>query len=252
MPATYVDQVQKLNIRSMMAAALKAKPNIHDILYWDGSGWHAAAENHHVPSGCGLVAYIHLDRAQGGARPSRGQVFLRLLQPDGSKCEQALWLIAVPTKTGRPRWITCCPYNRQPAQTLYFDMSAQQFVSRRSAGLKYRRKLRKVRNYRARMFAIMRELEAEHRGPCIAKPIWMAEALYQDLMQELVEMDIRWMSAALKRTQPRFWGEPFDYAKATPERVNYPPSTVLFYAKKGVRQLKAKHRKRYGLPAAAA
>jgi hypothetical protein len=131
-------------------------------------------------------------------------------------------------------------------------MSTQQFVSRQSAGLKYRRKLRKVRNYRARMFAIMRELEATHSGPWIPKPIWMAEALYQDLMQELGEMDIRWMCAALKWRQTRFRGEPFDYANAKPERVNYPPSTVLFYVKKGVRQLKAKYRKRYGLPAAAA
>jgi hypothetical protein len=254
MPATYVDQVQKLDIRSMMAAAFKARPSDHYIVYWVGSGWHPAADDRAVPSGSGLVAYIDLDRppAKGGPPPSCGQVFLRFLQPDGVKCEQTLWLTAVPTRNHRSRWKTFCPYSREPAQILYLSLSAQQFVSRQVAGLKYRRKLRKVRNCRARMFAIMRELEALHRGPAIPKPIRMAEALYQDLMQELVEMDIRWMCAALKRPQPRFWGEPFDYANATPERVNYPPSTVLFYAKKGVRQLKAKYRKRYGLPAAAA
>ena len=65
-------------------------------------------------------------------------------------------------------------------------------------------------------------------------------------------MDIRQMSAALKWPQPRFWDEPFDYANVKPERVNYPPSTVLFYTRKGVRRLKARYRKRYGLPAAAA
>jgi hypothetical protein len=254
MPAMYVDHVQKLDIRSMMAAAFKASPGDHYTVYRDGSGWHAAAENQAVQQAQELVARIKLDRppAKGAARPSRGQVLVTWVQPDGRSCEQALWLVAVPTKSRHSRWITLCPYNRQPTQTLYFSVSAQQFVSRQSAGLKYRRKLRKVRNYRARMFAIMRELEATHRGPAIPKPIWMAEALYQDLMQELVEMDLRWMCAALKQPKPRFWGEPFDYANAKPERVNYPPSTVLFYAKKGVRQLKAKYRKRYGLPAAAA
>jgi hypothetical protein len=57
-------------------------------------------------------------------------------------------------------------------------MGAQQFVSRQVAGLKYRRTVRKVRNCGARMFAVMRELEATHCGPAIPKPIWMAEALY--------------------------------------------------------------------------
>ena len=96
----------------------------------------------------------------------------------------------------------------------------------------------------------MNSVATTHCGPAIPKPSWMAEAWYQDLMQELVEMDIRRMSAALKRPQPRFGDEPFDYANAKPERVKYPASTVLFCTKKGVRQLKANYRKRYGLAAA--
>jgi hypothetical protein len=245
MPATYVDQVQKLNIRSMMAAALKAGPREQYTVCQDASGWHSVAA---ARPGNEIIARITLNRppAKGASPPWGALVTLSVVGPDGRCREQALWLLATPTRFGRWRWTARCPYSQQPAQTLYFAMDAEQFVSRQVAGLKYRRKLRKVRNCRARMFAIMRELEATHRGPAIPKPVWMAEALYQDLMQELVEMDIRWMSAALKRD------EPFDYANATPERVNYPPSTVLFYAKKGVRQLKAKYRKRYGLPAAAA
>ena len=201
-----------------------------------------------------IIARITLNRppAKGASLPWGPLVTLRVVGPDGRCREQALWLVATPTRLGRWRWTARCPYSQQPAQTLYFAMEAEQFVSRQSAGLKYRRKLRKVRNYRARMFAIMRELEAEHRGPFIPKPVWMAEALYQDLMKELREMHLRRMCAALKRPQPRFWDEPFDYANAKPERVNYPPSTVLFYTRKGVRRLKARYRKRYGLPAAAA
>jgi hypothetical protein len=248
MPARYVDQVQKLNIRSIMAAALKAGPREQYTVCQDASGWHSVAA---ARPGREIIARITLNRppAKGASPPWGALVTLSVVGPDGRCHEQALWLVATPTKLGRWRWTARCPYSQQRAQTLYFAMDAEQFVSRQTAGLKYRRKLRKVRNCRARMFAIMRELEATHSGPWIRKPIWMAEALYQDLMQELIEMDLRWMCAALKWPQ----GEPFDYANATPERVsNYPPSTVLFYAKKGVRQLKAKYRKRYGLPAAAA
>lgn len=250
MPARYVDQVQKLDIRSMMAAALKAGPSEHYNVYQDGSGWHAATDPQVVSQARDLVAYIKLDRspAKGAAR---GQILLTVFQRDGRSCEQALWLRAEATPRGRTRWVTLCPCSHQSAQTLYFDMGAQQFVSRQAAGLKYRRTVRKVRNYRARMFAIMRELETTHPGPAIPKPVWMAEALYEDLTQELVEMHIRRMCAALKRPTPRFWDEPpFDYAKAKPERVNYPPSTMLFCTKKGRRQLKAKYRQRYGLPTA--
>jgi hypothetical protein len=253
MPATYVDQVQKLEIRSMMAAAFKASPSDHYVVYQDGSGWHPAADHRAVPSGPGPVAEIYLDRApaKGGLRPSRAQVFLKLLQPDGFKCEQALSLIAVPTRKRRLRWATFCPFSRQPAQTLYLSLDARQFVSRQVAGLKYRRPVRKVRNYHARRLAIMRELETDHAGRHIPRPDWMAEPLYQKLMQELVEMDCRTMAKALKWPQPDYWDE-FDYADVKPERVNYPPGTVVFYNRNGVTKLKARYRKRYGLPAAAA
>src|SRR5881392_3465697 len=91
MPASYVDQVQKLDVRSMVAAAFKASPSDHYTLYRDGSGWHAAAESELGQPAHQLVARIKLDRAPGGAaRPSRGQVLLTVVQPDGRRCEQAL------------------------------------------------------------------------------------------------------------------------------------------------------------------
>jgi hypothetical protein len=253
MPATYVDQVQKLNIPSMMAAALKATPSDHYALYQDEAGWHSAAASDLWPSAHQLVARIELDRApvKGGARPSFGPVVLTIIQPDGHNRGQALWLIAARTRNGRTRWSTMCPSSNRPAETLFFSVDMEQFVSRQVAGLKYRRTVRKVRNYRARLFAIMRELETDHAGRHIPRPIWMAEPLYQKLLQELVEMDCRTMAKALKWPQPDYWDE-FDYADAKPERVNYPPGTVLFYTRNGVTKLKARYRKRYGLPAIAA
>jgi len=253
MPATYVDQVEKLDIPAMMGAAFKASASQECALYRDEAGWHPAAASDLWPSAHQLVARIKLDRAsaKAGARPEFGQALLKMLQRDGHPCEQALWLIAAPTRNGRTRWSTMCPYSNRPAETLYFSMDLQQFVSRQVAGLKYRRAVRKVRNHHARVLAIMRELETDHRRPDIRKPIWMAEALYQKLMDELVEMDCRWMAKALKRPLLDYWDE-FDYARAKPERVKIPSTAVVFYVKNGVRQLKARYRKRYGLPASEA
>ena len=164
MPASYVDQVQKLNIRSMMAAALKAGPREQYTVCQDASGWHSVAT---ARPGDEIIAQITLNRppAKGASPPWGALVTLSVVGPDGRCREQALWLVATPTRLGRWRWTARCPYSQQPAQTLYFAMEVEQFVSRQSAGLKYRRKLRKVRNHRARMFAIMRELEATHLGP---------------------------------------------------------------------------------------
>ena len=88
MPASYVDQVQKLDVRSMMAAAFKASPSDHYTVYRDGSGWYAAAENQAGQPAHQLVARIKLDRApaNGAPRPSRGQVLLTVVQPDGRSC----------------------------------------------------------------------------------------------------------------------------------------------------------------------
>src|SRR5947209_3376296 len=118
MPATYVDQVEKLDIPAMMAAAFKTSPSRHYTVYQDNSGWHAATKNEVLPSGCNPMGYITLDRApaKDGARPEFGQVLLKMLQRDGRTCEQALWLIAAPTTNGRMRWSTMCPYSNRRAE----------------------------------------------------------------------------------------------------------------------------------------
>jgi hypothetical protein len=253
MPAAFVDQVQKLDIRAMLAAAFKAGPSDqYRVCCDDSGGWHPATDRTAGPPVHELVADITLDRppAKGELPRSWGKAKLKIIQPDGRSCEQVLWLIPTLTRNGRLNWTTLCPRSDRVVQVLYFSHSAQRFVSRQFARLKYRQKRRKIRNYRLRMFAIMRELEATHSGPWIPKPVWMIEPRYQALMKELIKMDIRRLCAVLKRPEPNFGGEPLAYAEIKPQRVHYPPATVLFYVKKGVRQLKARYRPRYGLPPA--
>jgi hypothetical protein len=247
-PATYADQVQKLDVRSLMAAAFKARPSHHYTVYRDADGWHPA-DRSALPPAPELLASIAVDRppVRGGPPPRSAEVILKVLAPDGRQYQQMLCLLAAPTRNGRLSWTTLCPYSNRATPTLYFSMGAQQFVSRQVAGLGYR-KPGKTRNQRLRMFAIMRELEATHPGPCIRRPVWMIEPHYEALMKELLKTDIRRLCAALGRPPPSFGGEPLAYAEIQPKRVRYPASTVLFCVKNGVRQLKARFRPRYGLP----
>jgi hypothetical protein len=83
MPATYVDQVQKLDIRSMMGAAFKACPSDHYTVGCDVSGWHALARGQAAPPTDKIVACIQLNRTpdKSATLPWCGQVTLTLQLP---------------------------------------------------------------------------------------------------------------------------------------------------------------------------
>ena len=65
MPVRYVDQVQKLNIRSMMAAALKAGPREQYTVCQDASGWHSVAA---ARPGHEIIAPHHTQPTAGQGR----------------------------------------------------------------------------------------------------------------------------------------------------------------------------------------
>src|SRR6266478_5873449 len=115
MPATYVDQVQKLDIRSMMSAALKAYPSDHYTVCWDVSGWCALGRSQVAQPSDKMVACIQLNRTpdKGATLPWCGQVTVSVVQPDGRSCEQTLWLSAARSRARRWRWRTVCPYSGQ-------------------------------------------------------------------------------------------------------------------------------------------
>ena len=91
MPATYVDQVQKLDIRSMMAAAFKADPSNHYTVGCDVSGWRTLAQGQAARPRDKMVAGIQLNRTpdKSATRPWCGQVTISVVQPDGRSCEHA-------------------------------------------------------------------------------------------------------------------------------------------------------------------
>src|ERR1700694_3484799 len=110
MPARYVDQVQKLEIRRMMAAALKATRREHYTVCKDASGWHSVADRQAAAPGHEIIAHITLNRAfaEGAGPPWGALVTFSVVGPDGRCREQALWLVATPTRLGRGWWWATC------------------------------------------------------------------------------------------------------------------------------------------------
>jgi hypothetical protein len=256
MPATYVDQVQKLDIQSLMAKALKGAPADKYAFTIPMETWPPVEGQ---PDGHLLGIEIVLQRPQAvpANMPRAGDVLLKFTLPDAGKRQQILLLEGVPATRSSWRWKTICPYSYEHVQALYFDHSLQQFVSRKVAGLKYRAKLPE-QGYRPldRMRLHLRELEAKNFDPYIPKPLWMTEDRYQFLLQELNKEYIRSASALLGIPVMEFYDEYVEPdVNAMPERLpcRDPQSLAIFYCDRdGKLQIKAKYERKYGLPEGAA
>ena len=259
----FVDQAYKLDIRSLVAAALKrgANPVLRkQTPLWlePGRPWEERPDNH-------LIARVEIAQVDQ-ADQARGQATLNFVQADGRKSEQMLLLRGVRSKNGRVGWRAVCPLTKQLVQTLYLSPIEQQFMSRDGAQLTYRRLSRsKLGRHIDRSEAILRELCATHNAPGIYKPPWMTEARYDKLMQKLVRLDLARLHAIAGLGQPDFGDmdvapeildappqevlEPDEVPFEEPLRVNNPESASMYYRDKhGTLQMKAECKRKYGLP----
>jgi hypothetical protein len=181
---------------------------------------------------------------------------MRFFLADGRQVEQMLLLTGLPATARSWRWRTSCPYSRELVQVVYFSPSAEQFVSRKVAGVKSRpaQWLKVQRRHLDRMQAISKELEVGDMPPGILKPLWMTEVRFDQLTQELDREYIRCASRLLGLEAPDFGDadESFEWGEAEPESlpVNDPTSVSIYFRdKEGTLQIKAKFKTRYGLPA---
>lgn len=252
MEAVYVDQVEKLDIRALMARVLKAGRSDNYCLTITMNNWPQIEGQQRSNQ---LTIDIVLERSADclANAPLSGEMLLKYILPDGGKREQILLLRGEPATKRSWRWQTTCPYNGDLVQTLYFHPAAQQFVSRKVAGLKYRPKLSKLcSRHLNRMLLIMKELGTDHPGPWIPKPLWMTQARFDFLTGELVKADIRRMSAMLGIEAPDFPDEDEEVeleAELEPLPVNDPQSLSMYYRDKdGTMQIKARYKQKYGLP----
>jgi hypothetical protein len=257
MDLIYADQAQKIDIRLLMAKVLKTGRARDYVVTYDLNMWPPIPGLKPGERGDQLSALITLDRPADGpvTEPLLGQMLMRFFLADGRQTEQMLLLTGLPATARSWRWRTTCPYSRKPVQVVYFSPSAEQFVSRKVAGVKARpaQRSKVARRHLDRMCAIMRELEVEDMPPGILKPLWMTEARFEQLRRELVREYVRYVSPTFGLEVPDF-GDPeedVDWGEAGPEPlpVNDPTSTSMYFRDKdGTLQMKAKFKNRYGLP----
>jgi len=268
MTKIYVDEACRLNIRSLVSAALKADCRDGQLLtrkvpLWveRDRSWAERPDNH-------LTARVTLNQSIDctPTEPISGQVLLGFVQADGRKSEQMLSLTGVPIGKRQRRWLAECPLTGKLVQTLYLTPVAQQFMSREAAGLTYRPYSRaKVGRHIDRIEAIKRKLCTDLvPGVGIFKPPWMTDARYNELTQEMVREDVRRMCAMTGRGEPDFGdmdasaevmdapGESNESPDSEPMQVNDPQSMSMYYRDKaGTLQMRAKYKKKYGLPGGA-
>jgi hypothetical protein len=211
MAQLYSDQTQKIDIHRLMAQVLKAGRTRDYSVTYDLKIWPQIPGLKPGQRGDQLSALITLERpAEGPAtEPVCGEMLMRFFLADGRQVEQMLLLTGLPATARGWRWRTTCPYNRELVQVVYFSPSAEQFVSRKVAGVKSRpAQWSKVqRRHLDRMRAIMEELEVDHLAPGIPKPLWMTEVRFEQLTQELDREYVRCTSRLMGLEVPDF-GDP--------------------------------------------
>jgi len=255
MQPIYVDQVQQLDIQSLMTGALREARSDKYALTVEMENWPQIKGQ---PDSNRLIIEVQLNRPTNvpATVSISGHMVLKFTMPDGRKREQWFQIEGVPSGKGSWRWKVAWPCGER-ARTLYFKRTIEQFDSRKGAGLKYRRKLAKE-GYRPlhRIRLYLRELEAEKFDPYIPKPLWMTEHRYEFLLRELNKEYIRSASALLGITLMEFYDEDVEPdLDAIPERLPLkdPQALAMYYRDKdGKLQIKAKYERKYGLPEGAA
>jgi len=261
MQPLYVDQVQKLDVQSLMTRAVSKVRADSYALTVAMEKW---PQIQGQPDSNLLTIEVKLDRSTDvpATEPISGGMVLKFTMPDGRKCEQWLQMEGVPSRKRGRQWKVVWPCGER-AQTLYFKHTIEQFGSRKALGLKYRplglksrRRLKKGHRPLVRMRLYLRELEAQNPDPYIAKPLWMTEDRYQFLLRELDKEYIRFVSPALGIPVMDFYDEYVEPdVSAMPEQLPLrdPQSLAMCYLDKGGKlQIKAKYDRKYGLPKGAA
>jgi hypothetical protein len=248
----YVDQSQKLDVQSLITAALK-EPGVtqySDTVRMDDWPQIRGQSDSNL-----LAIEIELDRPV--AVPATGAIFgqmlLKFTTPDGQDLGQWLRIVGEPATKASRRWRVVWP-DGERVRTLYFQSTVGQFNSRKAAGLKYRRKL--SNRPRNRLQHHLSELGAAGPNGFIPKPLWMTEAKYEYHLYGINKARIRLLSKAINIPPPDFYDEYEEVdLKTKLERVPLKdPQHLSMYCRDtdGNLQIKAKYIRKYGLPKGAA
>jgi len=242
----YVDQSQKLDVQSLVTAALKQPGAIHYSHTVRMDDWPQITDQ---PDSNLLAIEIDFDRplAMPAIEPVFGLMRLWFTTPDGRQSGQHLRIMGQPTTKASWRWKVVWP-DGERVQTLYFQNTGGGFNSRKAAGLKYRRK--RSNRPRNRLRHHLRELGAVSPNGFIPKPLWMTETKYQYHLYEINMALIQLLSKALNVWPPDFYdeGEQLDLKTRLARVQHKDPPSIYRRDQSGSVQIKAKYLRKYGLP----
>ncbi|WP_291686843.1 hypothetical protein [Bradyrhizobium sp.] len=203
----YLDEALKLDVRSLMAVAMKTgKQSAYSITLSCPTGQVICRDLRSSPDRVATVS-ITVNWPTKTGDPVSGGIFLTFRGWADRATEQTLYLSGTPAKVGGWLWRATCPETRQSVQALYLAPDGDRFLSRDATGLKYRRADPGAARYLRRCFKLAQKLKTDHFGPGIGKPRGMSDRTFDKLEWQLKKEHIRYLCAILKKTDPEFHDE---------------------------------------------
>jgi hypothetical protein len=216
----YLDQARSIDARCVMSAALKGgRRNGYDkTLDWPDPVCRDQGAFLHP------TLTIDLQWPEAATEPVHGTVRIRYPGTTGQVIEQRVQLQGTPARVGGWQWQFTCPDSKRQVRTLYLAPDGNRFQSREAADLKSR-PLSRIERHERSYFRLMRQLQAPHWSPVIAKPAGMAVETYDRLCDQLDHARARVLCAALGRPEPEFWDTEPKLAKPKSSRLKSRPKS---------------------------
>ena len=158
----YTDEAMKLDIRSLLAAALRSgKQDRYCFTLARQTGHEICPGLRDSPDRVATVL-ITVHWPAHAAEVVTGSLFVAFIGPDSRPVSQVLFFTGTPAKIGGWLWRVGCPDTRQQRQSLYLAPDGERFVSHQVAGLKYRRANTAAARALRRGQKLMHKLETSH------------------------------------------------------------------------------------------
>jgi hypothetical protein len=243
----YVDQAMKLDVRAVMAKAMKSgKQGEYPLTIGRETGSEIRPDLRSGPV-IGARVLVTINWPENAHETVTGGIKLNYYGWDQREAEQTLFLTGTPAKIGGWRWRVTCPDTNRQLQALYLAPGGDRFLSREAAELKYRRAYSEADRAVKRGLKLMEKLKTTHWGPGIGKPEGMSDRRFQRLEDQLCKEHIRMLCAIYKKRPPDFCDEePQPVTLRNDKAVR--SHSIHYRDKSGALKMRSRFKKKYGLP----
>jgi hypothetical protein len=240
----YVDEAVKLDMRAVMAKAMKSGKLAKYSLT---ASWKTGERiRPDLWSGPVVGARVEI-LVNWPASPEQivgGGIRLNYYGRDGRAAEQTLFLTGTPARIGGWRWRVTCPDTKREVQAIYLAPGGDRFLSREAAELKYRRAYSEADRALKRGQKLMDQLKTQDWEPGILKPQGMSDRKFHRLEYQLSKEHTRFLCAIYKKRPPDFWDE----EPRLPDDKAVRRQAIHYRDKSGALKLRSGLQKKFGLP----